>query len=202
MPKIVEIRNLEEIQERMKQAPRKFIAVIAETIKASLFVFWENVPPYVPAPATSTYNRTGTMGRTLGVSQSGQKLGQPDIFEVRQAVAEAAGDRSYLLLNLGFFTCGFHVAFITTHLPPFIDQPIQQRIQSAVREAKLCFVRLPFPQISRRRLVDDILWNTKRTRKLPDLGLIEISDRVDRRSGSRPARGHAQDPGRDRHLGH
>lgn len=36
---------------------------------------------------------------------------------LRQAVSEAAGDRSYLLLNLGFFTCGFHVAFIATHLP-------------------------------------------------------------------------------------
>ena len=36
---------------------------------------------------------------------------------LRQAVREAAGDRSYLLLNLGFFTCGFHVAFIATHLP-------------------------------------------------------------------------------------
>jgi len=36
---------------------------------------------------------------------------------LRQAVAEASRDRSYLLLNLGFFTCGFHVAFIATHLP-------------------------------------------------------------------------------------
>lgn len=36
---------------------------------------------------------------------------------LRQAVRGAAGDRSYLLLNLGFFTCGFHVAFIATHLP-------------------------------------------------------------------------------------
>ncbi len=36
---------------------------------------------------------------------------------LRQAVREAAGDRSYLLLNVGFFTCGFHVAFISTHLP-------------------------------------------------------------------------------------
>jgi len=33
------------------------------------------------------------------------------------AVRRAFGDRSYLLLNLGFFTCGFHVAFIATHLP-------------------------------------------------------------------------------------
>ena len=29
----------------------------------------------------------------------------------------AAGDRSYRLLCAGFFVCGFHVAFIATHLP-------------------------------------------------------------------------------------
>jgi predicted MFS family arabinose efflux permease len=33
------------------------------------------------------------------------------------AVKRAFGDRNYLLLNAGFFTCGFHVAFIMTHLP-------------------------------------------------------------------------------------
>jgi MFS family permease len=33
------------------------------------------------------------------------------------AVREAVGDRSYLLLNAGFFTCGFHIAFLVTHLP-------------------------------------------------------------------------------------
>ncbi len=27
------------------------------------------------------------------------------------------GDRSYLLLHAGFFTCGFHIAFLVTHLP-------------------------------------------------------------------------------------
>jgi predicted MFS family arabinose efflux permease len=34
-----------------------------------------------------------------------------------KAVREAAGNPSYQLLNLGFFTCGFHVAFLITHLP-------------------------------------------------------------------------------------
>ncbi len=34
-----------------------------------------------------------------------------------QQLREAAGDRSYWLLHLGFFTCGFHVAFLVTHLP-------------------------------------------------------------------------------------
>ena len=27
---------------------------------------------------------------------------------------------SYLLLTCGFFVCGFHIAFISTHLPPYL----------------------------------------------------------------------------------
>ena len=37
------------------------------------------------------------------------------------AVKEAMGDRSYLLLHAGFFTCGFHIAFLVTHLPGEVD---------------------------------------------------------------------------------
>ena len=37
-----------------------------------------------------------------------------------QALGEALKHRSYLLLTAGFFVCGFHIAFITTHLPPYI----------------------------------------------------------------------------------
>ncbi len=36
---------------------------------------------------------------------------------LRHAVREALADRSYLLLHAGFFTCGFHIAFLVTHLP-------------------------------------------------------------------------------------
>ena len=34
-----------------------------------------------------------------------------------RAMWDAMGDRSYLLLHAGFFTCGFHIAFLVTHLP-------------------------------------------------------------------------------------
>jgi predicted MFS family arabinose efflux permease len=34
-----------------------------------------------------------------------------------RAVRVALEDRSYLLLHAGFFTCGFHIAFLVTHLP-------------------------------------------------------------------------------------
>ncbi len=36
---------------------------------------------------------------------------------LKQAVATAFKDRSYILLHLSFFTCGFHIAFLVTHLP-------------------------------------------------------------------------------------
>ena len=41
----------------------------------------------------------------------------PDDKGVWPAVVDAMGDRSYLLLHAGFFTCGFHIAFLVTHLP-------------------------------------------------------------------------------------
>ena len=37
------------------------------------------------------------------------------------AVKDALADRSYLLLHAGFFTCGFHIAFLVTHLPGEVD---------------------------------------------------------------------------------
>jgi len=36
---------------------------------------------------------------------------------MKHAVRDAWRDRSFLLLTAGFFVCGFHVAFIATHLP-------------------------------------------------------------------------------------
>lgn len=36
---------------------------------------------------------------------------------LKRHIVEAFRNPSYLLLHAGFFTCGFHVAFLTTHLP-------------------------------------------------------------------------------------
>jgi MFS family permease len=36
------------------------------------------------------------------------------------AVREALSHPSYVLLTSGFFVCGFHIAFVTTHLPPYL----------------------------------------------------------------------------------
>ena len=48
---------------------------------------------------------------------------------VTQALSEAFGHRSYVLLVLGFFTCGFQLAFITVHLPAYlIDRGLSAQV--------------------------------------------------------------------------
>ena len=49
-----------------------------------------------------------------------------------QALSEALLHRSYVLLVLGFFTCGFQLAFITIHLPPYlVDRGLSTRRSAA-----------------------------------------------------------------------
>jgi MFS family permease len=40
-----------------------------------------------------------------------------DEITLREQLRIALRDRSYWMLHLGFFTCGFHIAFLVTHLP-------------------------------------------------------------------------------------
>ena len=47
-----------------------------------------------------------------GEAATDQKMGA--------ALREAGGHRGYVLLTLGFFVCGFHVAFVTVHLPAYV----------------------------------------------------------------------------------
>ncbi|MGR4871031.1 MFS transporter [Variovorax sp. LARHSF232] len=42
-------------------------------------------------------------------------------LSAREAVAQALANPSYRLLNIGFFVCGFHVAFLATHLPGVVE---------------------------------------------------------------------------------
>ncbi|MBB42860.1 MAG: MFS transporter [Rhodospirillaceae bacterium] len=53
---------------------------------------------------------------------SGNALDQKkDTQTLGQALSEAREARSYWYLCLGFFTCGFQVQFIVTHLPKFLE---------------------------------------------------------------------------------
>jgi len=51
-------------------------------------------------------------------TSSNEPVGDQQSFKT--ALAEAFGHRSYVLLVLGFFTCGFQLAFVTVHLPSYL----------------------------------------------------------------------------------
>jgi MFS family permease len=57
--------------------------------------------------------------RTPPMDSSGQQDAASK-QSLRHALIEAFGHRSYVLLVLGFFTCGFQLLFITVHLPAYL----------------------------------------------------------------------------------
>lgn len=91
---------------------------------------------FAPIVQTAIFG-IGWIGAMLGVAgaalltlplaflmrRRGGDAGQPAAVRMEPAVTlgqqlrEAAAERSYWWLHLGFFTCGFHVTFLVTHLP-------------------------------------------------------------------------------------
>lgn len=63
----------------------------------------------IPVARRLTRGGAETAVQTAPEADGGQTL--------RQALVQSFQDRSYILLHLGFFTCGFHIAFLVTHLP-------------------------------------------------------------------------------------
>lgn len=62
----------------------------------------------------------------LAIGVAGRTDGGPGVAAeaeqtAREALREAGVHRGFWLLNAGFFVCGFHIAFIATHLPAYLD---------------------------------------------------------------------------------
>ncbi len=88
--------------------------------QVALYIFAGAVLLIVPlATALATPPAVGPGGIPSGPAPQSLKV----------ALAEAFGHRSYVLLVLGFFTCGFQLAFITVHLPAYlIDRGLSAEI--------------------------------------------------------------------------
>jgi len=54
------------------------------------------------------------------VEKGGRDAGGAQAQSVGEAVREAFGHRSFLLLTAGYFVCGFQLAFITIHFPAYL----------------------------------------------------------------------------------
>ena len=52
---------------------------------------------------------------------TGKAPGEPPSDQtIGEALGEAMAHRGYVLLTIGFFVCGFHVAFMTVHFPAYV----------------------------------------------------------------------------------
>ncbi|MBK1624418.1 MFS transporter [Afifella marina] len=55
------------------------------------------------------------------VADGSPRIDDADSASITQTVRKAFGHSSYTLLSAGFFVCGFHLAFITAHLPNYVQ---------------------------------------------------------------------------------
>src|SRR3990172_212679 len=67
-------------------------------------------------PITAALRRHTASRTPPHVSHAVSETANPSPDGLRAAIRHAFADRSYLLLHAGFFTCGFHIAFLVTHL--------------------------------------------------------------------------------------
>jgi len=54
-------------------------------------------------------------------SGASEVTNKEDDQSIWQAISEAFAQKHYILLVIGFFVCGFHLAFITVHMPAYLN---------------------------------------------------------------------------------
>ncbi|MGO4403090.1 MFS transporter [Bosea sp. RAF48] len=88
--------------------------ILIETIgwQQALVVFAFTLLPILPISIVLATRKTGAAAGAAAANLPNQT--------VAQALTEAFRHRSYVLLVLGFFTCGFQLAFITVHMPAYL----------------------------------------------------------------------------------
>lgn len=113
---------------RLVPEDRRSWAIGLATAMGSLgqFVFaplgQDFIGAYGPATALVLINGLVALVPVLAVALSGgpttgdEGPRQSSLSTVRQALTHP----SYVLLTSGFFVCGFHIAFVSTHLPPYL----------------------------------------------------------------------------------
>jgi MFS family permease len=82
------------------------------------------ISAYGPATALVLLAGFVALVPILAGSLSGRGAAEHDAVEATEsttaALRRALAHPSYALLTSGFFVCGFHIAFVSTHLPPYL----------------------------------------------------------------------------------
>jgi MFS family permease len=89
--------------------------ILIETLgwQQALIVFAFTLLPVIPLSVMLATRSTSLPAAAPGAAAAPNQ-------SIAQALAEAFKHRSYVLLVLGFFTCGFQLAFITVHMPAYL----------------------------------------------------------------------------------
>ena len=62
-----------------------------------------------------------------------QSIETPNSQSTLEAIKEAFGSKSYILLVSGFFVCGFHITLVGTHVPTYvIDRGLESWTAAAI----------------------------------------------------------------------
>jgi|SRR5579862_7944906 len=92
--------------------------VFAPLVQAAIFgIGWAGAMIGVGGTMLATLPLAFFMRRRGDALQKATAQRNADHVPLGRQLREAAAERSYWWLHLGFFTCGFHVAFLVTHLP-------------------------------------------------------------------------------------
>jgi len=78
---------------------------------------WVTAMMTMAVAALATLPLARLLGRDPGAPSASGTATAPAGIGLREQLRVAARDKSYWLLHAGFFTCGFHIAFLVTHLP-------------------------------------------------------------------------------------
>ncbi|BBU32025.1 MFS transporter (plasmid) [Burkholderia sp. THE68] len=89
-------------------------AGVAASLYALAFVL------LLAAPLGIVLDRASRARKTAQSHEKHEPHAQPATMPLRETLAYASRHRGYRLLTLGFFTCGFQLAFIATHLPGYL----------------------------------------------------------------------------------
>ena len=78
---------------------------------------WVTAMMTMAVAALATLPLARLLGRDPGAPSASGTATAPAGIGLREQLRVAARNKSYWLLHAGFFTCGFHIAFLVTHLP-------------------------------------------------------------------------------------
>ena len=86
MPAEIEVKGLQELINKVGRITPEIQRAMDKTMEASLNTLHENVPSYPRKPEASSYIRTGTLGKSIGMNNA-----KPTVYSIKGSGAKIEG---------------------------------------------------------------------------------------------------------------